>query len=148
MVGRLKIPADKIAAAFAKRGAKDAAGLTASQAEEMIASLRSKLGDQPTGVGIHVLNTAGPVTAELESQIRSKIKEVAQQSGDGKKFADSIKDKLTSSGMKLSDMSFADAARLLKSLETMQIEEFFREPLIPYRADGGGVGNESNESPS
>lgn len=148
LIAKLRIPADKIALAFAKRGAKDALGLTSAQAAEMIDSLRSKLTSQPTQEGMTTMEVHGPVTQETEARIRSKIKEVAQESGDGKKFADKIKLKLTASGMKLSDMSQAGAEELLRSLESMQIEKFFEMPLIPYASNEGDVGNASSETPS
>lgn len=143
LIKQLEVPDSALSSIYAKRGVSYAAEMTREQASEFIIFLREKLSTKnaagssaaavtattTTGQPVSQARVDGPVTKELEDRLRQKIKEVAQSNGQGKEFTDKIKLKLDASGMKLSDMTYNDASKLLTCLETMQIEEFFLHVL-------------------
>lgn len=134
---RLGIDAQKQHVILAKRSAETVAHLSVEQANEIIDNLRKKLPDQPKDAESTRAPSGGLITAELEQEIRSKIKTVAQQSGKGKEFADSILNKLRSHGMKLCDMQREDAMTLSSSLDSMEIEQFFELDLARHQKKEG-----------
>lgn len=140
LLEKLEVPAAALNGIFSKRGVTCAAEMTQDQANDFIEFLRQKLEEKQAANPVETSTAAptetaktmhvdGPVTQELEERIRLKIKEVAQSNGQGKEFTDRIKLKLDASGMKLKDLTYNDASKLLSCLESMQIEEFFLHVL-------------------
>jgi hypothetical protein len=178
LVKQLSIPQDALAKIYEKRGVVSAADMTQLQAGEFIEFLRQKLEEKQAALNaakqsapttaddsssthepITQVRLEGPVTPDLEARVRDKIKEVAQSNGQGKEFTDKIKLKLDASGMKLKDLTYRDADKLLACLTNMQIEEFFlhvltipdKEPVLhpdPGSEVDSESGNESGDSQS
>jgi hypothetical protein len=178
LVKQLSIPQDALTKIYEKRGVASAADMTQVEAGEFIEFLRQKLEEKQasqnaakqtasttaaasssTQEPITQVCLEGPVTPDLEARVRDKIKEVAQSNGQGKEFTDKIKLKLDASGMKLKDLTYRDADKLLACLTNMQIEEFFlhvltipdKEPVLhpdPGSEVDSESGNESGDSQS
>lgn len=141
----LQVPGEARAKIFNKRGVMSVNELSPEQADELIEFLTVKVAEKDaadkasaataaqatskTSTGETQARVDGPVTKELETRLRQKIKEVAQSTSQGREFTDKIKLKLDACGMKLGDMTYNDAFKLHECLEVMDIEAFFLHQL-------------------
>ncbi len=101
-----------------KRGAAGTRNLTASQADELIAALESRLDQQ-----------SAPCTADQAEAIRAKLKQVEQllPGTIGK-----VKAKMGAAGLaKFDQLRATDAAALLDALGGTEMEAFFGQSLWP-----------------
>jgi hypothetical protein len=146
LIAELELPEETQEKSFAKRGCTGPEGLTQSQAAEMIVGLverlAAKTAAQPKETGEVSMNVNGPITAEYEKQLRNKIAELAQTSGEGLDVTNRIKAKLKESGLKMRDMRHGDARNLMRELEAAEISDFFTAQLLPAESvvgesDGG-----------
>jgi hypothetical protein len=118
-------------ASFAQRGATSAEGLTKSQAEEMLITMRARMAQvkatKPTEAEKTSINTEGPITQELYDQVVAKVKAVAQ--GPNSKLATRVSDHLVANKVRIGDLTFDQGRKLLKALDGIEIEEFFAMPI-------------------
>lgn len=148
LINGLELPVENQVKSFAKRGCTGPEGLTQSQAVEMIAGLAerlsAKVAAQPKETGEVSMNVNGPITAEYELQLKDKIAELAQTSGEGLEVTNRIKAKLKESGLKMRDMRHGDARNLMRELEAAEISDFFTAQLLPAESVPGESGGGSS----
>lgn len=141
----LQVPSEARGKILLNRGVRSVYDLTIAQGDELLEFLAAKVAEKDAAdkaaaesatqtattapAGATQARVDGPVTKDLETRLRQKIKEVAQSTSQGREFTDKIKLKLDACGMKLSDMTYNDAFKLLECLEVMDIEAFFLHQL-------------------
>jgi hypothetical protein len=141
LITELELSEETQAKSFAKRGCTGPEGLTESQAVEMIAGLNdrlaAKIAEQPKETGETTMNVNGPITAEFEKQLKDKIAQLSQTSGEGLEVTNKIKAKLKASGMKMKDLRYGDARELMRELDSAVINDFFTAQLLPAEQPAG-----------
>ena len=139
LLKELQVSNEALATILKKRGVSAAKDLKTEQAEEIITNLQAKLDsardDLPAESGATNLDVNGPITQELEKEIRGKMTQVAQQDG-GVELCERVKAKLSSSGLRLVELTFDQGRKLLQALNGKEVELFFDADL------SASVGNE------
>lgn len=123
---------------IAKRGVSRAEDLSSEQISEMIANLKTKVPEtdhMQTSTGVTSIETDGPITKELDAQIRAKIEEVAQLPG-GMEIVTGLKEHLNEHNVKLVDLTFNEGRKMLAALEQKQLNLF-----IDLMLAGGALKN-------
>ncbi len=140
----LSIPTDAQHVAFAKRGVSTAADLTSDQITEMIANLQTMVAPNTDHMqstdGTTVIETDGPITKELEAELRSLINEVAQMP-NGMVVVTGLKEHLDNNGLMLVDLTFNEGRKMKAALEKKQLEIFTSLMLTNSTAAGGETKN-------
>ncbi len=114
----LGLKQEQIDASLAARGCKTVSDLTAAQATEAIAKLRSLL--PPNSVGVQ---TTGPITQELESRIQEAIRICAQVEG-GMAINEAVQAHLAKHGLGIHQLTYAEGQSLLAAVEQRQVSLF------------------------
>jgi len=122
-------------AALAKRDATLMSDLTAVAAADLLSVLKSRFEakvatnksseepvSNPTEAGSLSSSVDGPITKELLEKVVAKFREAAQSRGE---LTAKVRDKLMAAGLRLSDLSFDQGRKLLRSLEGEEISDFF-----------------------
>lgn len=128
----LQVSNEALATILKKRGVSAAKDLKTEQAEEIITNLQAKLDatrdELPAEAGSTNLDVNGPITQELEKEIRAKMEQVAQQEG-GLELCERVKAKLHSSGLMIAKLTFDQGRKLLQALNGKEVELFFDADL-------------------
>jgi hypothetical protein len=133
-------------AALAKRNAKSLSDLSAAQADEIIAALRSKVEstraaadaalprvEPPSPAEDPTTASSGPCTPELDAQIKSELQQWKQidPATYDKEFV-WLKGKLAESKRaKIAELSYGDAKKLLAAVQTRNLASFIQASLQP-----------------
>ena len=116
----LALSPETIAQSLAKRGVSQVDQLTAVQATEIIAALRSRL---PSTDGQQSIQMTGPITQELQARIETEIKACAQVTG-GTAAIESVHAHLAKHGLLLHQLTLAEGEHLLNALQQRNLRIF------------------------
>lgn len=148
-------------AAIAKRNAKSLNDLSAAQADEIIAALRSKVEstrtaadaalprvEPPTPTEDPATAGSGPCTPELDAQIKSELQQWKQidPATYDKEFV-WLKGKLAESKRaKIAELSYGDAKKLLAAVQVRNLASFIQASLQPKPEKPAAVATPGTQS--